>query len=76
MDLVIDYNKEQFVIELKIWDGERKHRDAYQQLAGYLEKKNQKTGYLLTFNFNQNRAQTKKIKSETFGAYEIFDVIL
>jgi hypothetical protein len=26
MDLVIDYNKEQFVIELKIWYGERKHR--------------------------------------------------
>jgi hypothetical protein len=76
MDLVIDYNKEQFVIELKIWDGERKPCDAYQQLAGYLEKKNQKTGYLLTFNFNQNRAQTKKIKSETFGVYEIFDVIL
>ncbi|MDR0948853.1 MAG: ATP-binding protein [Lachnospiraceae bacterium] len=76
MDLVIDYNKEQFVVELKIWDGERKHQDAYQQLAGYLEKKNQKTGYLLTFNFNQNRVQTKKIASETFGAYEIFDVIL
>jgi hypothetical protein len=76
MDLVIDYNKEQFVIEMKIWDGESKHQDAYGQLANYLRKKNLKNGYLLTFNFYHNREQTKKAKTENYGEFEIFDVVV
>ncbi|MDR0919680.1 MAG: GxxExxY protein, partial [Oscillospiraceae bacterium] len=76
MDLVIDFNNQQFVIELKIWDGEIKHREAYKQLSNYLEKKNLKTGYLLTFNFNKNKEKVKKISTENYGDYEIFDVIV
>jgi hypothetical protein len=76
MDLVIDFNNQQFVIELKIWDGEVKHQEAYTQLSSYLEKKNLKTGYLLTFNFNKNKEKVKKISTEKYGDYEIFDVIV
>jgi hypothetical protein len=53
MDLVIDYLKQQFILELKLWDGESKHEDAYEQLAGYLQSKNTDCGYLLTFDFRQ-----------------------
>jgi hypothetical protein len=67
MDLVIDFNNQQFVIELKIWDGEVKHQEAYKQLSNYLEKKNLKTGYLLTFNFNKNKEKIKKISTEIYG---------
>jgi hypothetical protein len=76
MDLVIDFNNQQFVIELKIWDGEAKHQEAYKQLSNYLQKKNFKTGYLLTFNFNKNKEKVKKISTEKYGDYEIFDVIV
>ncbi|MDR0918884.1 MAG: hypothetical protein LBM93_06485 [Oscillospiraceae bacterium] len=76
MDLVIDFNSQQFVIELKIWDGDAKHQEAYKQLSSYLEKKNLKTGYLLTFNFNKNKEKVKKISTEIYGDYEIFDVIV
>jgi hypothetical protein len=76
MDLVIDFNNQQFVIELKIWDGDTKHKEAYKQLSNYLEKKNLKTGYLLTFNFNKNKEKVKKISTEKYGDYEIFDVIV
>jgi hypothetical protein len=34
MDLVIDFLKQQFILELKIWSGDAKHEDAYEQLAG------------------------------------------
>jgi len=36
MDLVVDYGREQFIIELKIWRGEQYEKDAYEQLCGYL----------------------------------------
>jgi hypothetical protein len=34
IDLVIDFLKQQFILELKIWSGDAKHEDAYEQLAG------------------------------------------
>jgi hypothetical protein len=49
MDIVVDYGNDQFIIELKIWDGEKYNQEAYEQLLGYMEVKKAKTGYLLTF---------------------------
>ena len=37
IDLVIDFLKKQFIIELKIWYGENRHEEAYDQLAKYLK---------------------------------------
>ena len=56
MDLVVDYGSEQFIIELKVWRGEMSHNDAYEQLSGYLEKKNRQIGYLLTFDFRKSNS--------------------
>jgi hypothetical protein len=53
MDIVIDYGTEQFILELKIWHGEKKHTEAYEQLAGYLASKGANTGYLLTFDLRK-----------------------
>lgn len=36
-DLIIDYNREQFIIELKLWRGEKRHREGEMQLADYLD---------------------------------------
>jgi hypothetical protein len=52
-DLIVDYNSEQFVIELKLWYGEIAHEKAYEQLLGYLDGRNKDTGYLLTFDFRK-----------------------
>ena len=40
MDIVLDYGIEQFIIELKIWHGDKYKQDAYNQLLGYLSTKN------------------------------------
>jgi hypothetical protein len=52
-DVIIDYNSEQFILELKLWYGDVAHEDAFEQIAGYLESKNKDVGYLLTFDFRK-----------------------
>ncbi|MCM1123049.1 MAG: ATP-binding protein [Eubacterium sp.] len=54
-DVIVDYQGEQFIVELKIWHGNEYHERGEQQLAGYLDYYHQKKGYLLSFNFNQHK---------------------
>jgi len=61
-DLIIDYGTEQFIVELKIWKGEQKHEKAHEQLIEYLNSKNKKEGYLLTFDFRKKKAEKPTTK--------------
>jgi hypothetical protein len=54
-DVIIDYNSEQFIVELKLWYGDVAHEDAFEQMAGYLESKNKDVGYMLTFDFRKTK---------------------
>ena len=54
-DLVIHYLGRRYVIELKIWHGERYNSEGEKQLTGYLDYWNLNTGYLLSFNFNKEK---------------------
>jgi len=55
MDVVVIYNKNRDVIELKIWRGEEYHKAGLQQLSDYLDLYNLTKGYLLIFDFNKNK---------------------
>ena len=55
MDLVVDYQGEQFVVEMKIWHGDAYHRRGEDQIAGYLEYYGLKKGYMISFNFNKKK---------------------
>ncbi|MFW6001688.1 MAG: AAA-like domain-containing protein [Halanaerobium sp.] len=55
LDVVITYLEQKFIVELKIWRGEEYHQQGLKQLAEYLESQNLDQGYLLSFNFNQNK---------------------
>ena len=55
LDVVITYLEQKFIVELKIWRGEEYHQQGLKQLAEYLESQNLNQGYLLSFNFNQNK---------------------
>jgi hypothetical protein len=77
MDIVLDYNKEQFIIELKIWHGEEYKKKAYAQLLDYMKSKNINTGYLLTFDFRKEA--NKEIGAEWVDfddGKRIFDVVV
>ena len=55
MDVVIHYLGRRYIIELKIWHGERYKEKGEEQILRYLEYWNLDTGYLLSFNFNKKK---------------------
>lgn len=54
-DVIVDYLGKQYIIELKIWRGEEYNKRGIEQLGDYLDSYHQKTGYMLSFNFNKNK---------------------
>jgi hypothetical protein len=60
MDVVITYNKKQYIIELKIWNGEKYEEKGIGQLGDYLEARGEEQGYLVVFNFNRKKEYTQK----------------
>jgi hypothetical protein len=78
MDLVIDYLKQQFILEIKLWYGDSKHEDAYEQLANYLKSKNTDCGYLLTFDFRKTSVETDNYPSQwiEWNGKRIFNVVI
>ena len=55
MDVVIHYLGKRYVIEMKIWHGERYNAEGEKQISDYLDHFNLTTGYMLSFNFNQKK---------------------
>jgi len=55
MDIVVTFNYKKFVIELKIWRGEKYAQEGRMQLCNYLEYQNLEKGYMVFFNFNKNK---------------------
>jgi len=77
IDLVIDFLKQQFIVELKLWHGDSRHKEAYEQLANYLKSKNMDRGYLITFDFRQKGDDSlSKNKWIDYDGKRIFDVVL
>lgn len=60
MDIAIFYGREEFIVELKVWHGFQKHLEGLAQLLSYMESRNQKRGWLLTFCFLAGREKTIK----------------
>ncbi len=54
-DLVIHYLGRKYVVELKIWRGERYNAEGEEQIKGYLDRFGLSTGYLISFSFNKNK---------------------
>ena len=75
MDIVVTYLGTQFIIETKIWHGEKLHEDAYSQLEGYMDKLSLPVGYLLTYNFNKTKKTHQKWVDRPNGR-KIFDVMV
>jgi hypothetical protein len=74
MDLVLTYNKKQYIVELKIWNGRKYEEKGIEQLCDYLDIQNSDIGYLLIFNFNKNKEFSSKW-IEVRGK-KIFEVIV
>ena len=78
IDLVVDFGRQQFIVELKIWRGAQYQAEAYEQLAEYLDYKNAEEGYLLTFDFRKRKKGNKEQTAKWLDTYgkRIFEVIV
>ncbi|MBR1743787.1 MAG: AAA-like domain-containing protein [Lachnospiraceae bacterium] len=56
-DVIIDYFGQRYIIELKIWRGERYHAEGEKQIREYLDYFGLSTGYMLSFNFNKKKEE-------------------
>ena len=56
-DVIVDYLGRQYIIELKIWRGERYNASGEKQIIEYLDHFGLNTGYMLSFNFNKKKNQ-------------------
>lgn len=64
MDIVVTYLDEEFIIELKIWHGDSYRKDGIKQLNGYLDSREHKKGYLVSFSFLKNKEYTQGYLSD------------
>ena len=54
-DVIVDYLGQQYIIELKIWHGNKRHEEGEKQISEYLDYFGLTTGYMLSFNFNKHK---------------------
>ncbi len=75
MDLVVNYDKQEFVVELKIWHGDKYEELGRDQLSDYLAIRGMDEGYLVTFDFSKNKQDVEPQWIEWNGK-RIFEVIV
>ena len=76
MDIVVTYGNEEHIIELKLWHGDQYRKDGIEQLEGYLDSRNSKTGYLVSFSFNQQKEYTSGWLKEGETGKHIFEIVI
>ncbi len=71
MDVVIHYLGKRYIVELKIWRGERYNEEGEKQIKEYLDFFDLTTGYMLSFNFNKKK--TPGVERVKFGDKVLFE---
>lgn len=55
MDLVLTLKGNQYIVEMKIWNGRKYEEKGLEQLCDYLDAQRQETGYMLVFDFSKGK---------------------
>jgi hypothetical protein len=76
MDIVVDFGRQQFIIELKVWRGDAYQNEGYVQLSGYLEAKNMDIGYMITFDFRKKANKDCMCEWIEVNGKQIFSVVV
>ncbi len=73
-DIVVDYLGRQYVIELKIWRGDRYNESGEKQISDYLDYFGLDIGYMLSFNFNKKKEVG--VKKVQIGDRTVYEAVL
>ena len=74
IDLLIVHNQRKYIVETKIWEGDRYYQAGKKQLAAYLKLENAREGYYVVFDHRNNptpRVETETIDGLTIRSYVI-----
>ena len=74
MDLILLHNDQKYIVETKIWEGERRYRAGKKQLAAYLTLEGAKEGYYVVFDHRatpEPRVETERLDGLTIRSYVI-----
>ena len=69
MDVVIFFRGEKFIVELKIWRGEKQHKAGLKQLKEYMDYENVEKGYMLIMSKNKTKEFKTSNEDGIFAAW-------
>jgi hypothetical protein len=69
LDVIVVFRDEKFIVELKIWHGEKYHEQGKKQLKKYMELESINKGYMLIMNKNQKKRFYHEIEDEILMVY-------
>jgi hypothetical protein len=76
MDLVVNYNRKEYIVELKIWRGSKYETDGKVQLAKYLTQRGLQEGYLVTFSFLKNKVVQEEPQWVDYEGKKIYEAVI
>lgn len=76
MDIVVTFGQEEYVIELKIWRGEKYEVEGKVQLSQYLKTRNLSEGYLVTFSLLKNKTIQESPEWVEHGGKRIYEAVI
>ena len=74
MDIIITHNQQKYIIETKIWRGDRRYQAGKKQLVTYLKSEGVTEGYYIVFDHREEpepRVETETIEGLTIRSYVI-----
>ena len=74
MDLIILHNGQKYIVETKIWEGERRYQAGKKQLSRYLKLEGAREGYYVVFDHRatpEPRVETETLEGLTIRSYVI-----
>ena len=74
MDLVVFHNGRKYVVEIKVWNNERRYEGGKQQLAAYLKSEGVSEGYYVVFDRRKN--PEPRVETETIDGLQIRSYVI
>ncbi len=69
LDAIIIFNNEKFIIELKLWKGDKLHEQGINQIKDYMKREKVDKGYMIIMNKNQSKEYKTSDENGIFTAW-------
>jgi len=74
LDMLITHNQRKYIVETKVWRGQRYYASGKRQLAAYLKLEGVAEGYYIVFDHRRTpepRVETETVEGVTVRSYVI-----